>query len=138
MDKRFLDVLTFVLNEIRENNDGDIDLQTVVDILEDEGFSEDEISSAMSWLMDHGEQLDRVTTQPLRHLAICTVLVIHMRPVQRSYHSPEQVVGACTLLLMVTHEFFLMLLVVALVLLGNIMLVAVKFGMQETMVQGQG
>ncbi len=63
MDKRFLDVLTFVLNEIRENSDGDIDMQTVIDILEDEGFTEDEINSAMSWLLDHGEQLDRMTTE---------------------------------------------------------------------------
>ena len=63
MDKRFLDVLTFVLSEIRENSNGDIDLQAVVDILEDEGFSEDEISSAMSWIMGHGDQLDRITTK---------------------------------------------------------------------------
>ena len=81
MDKRFLDVLTFVLNEIRENNDGDIDLQAVVDILEDEGFSEDEISSAMSWIMDHGEQLDRITTE---HRGA------YPRPVWRSLNEIEQ------------------------------------------------
>ena len=39
MDKRFLDVLTFVLIEIRENSNGDIDLQADDDILEDQGFS---------------------------------------------------------------------------------------------------
>ncbi len=60
MNKRFLDILTFIINEIREQSRADVDLQTLVDMLEDEGFSEDEITSAMSWLMSHGENLDRV------------------------------------------------------------------------------
>ncbi|RPI01571.1 MAG: DUF494 family protein [Calditrichaeota bacterium] len=62
MNKRFLDVLTFVINEIRDQSEGDIDLQAVFDILEDEGFTQDEITTAMSWIMSHGENLDRITT----------------------------------------------------------------------------
>lgn len=62
MKKRFLDVLTFIVNEIREQAEGDVDLQAVVDLLEDEGFSDDEITSAMSWLMNHGENLDRIAS----------------------------------------------------------------------------
>jgi len=66
MDKRFLDVLTFVLEEIRENSNGDLDLQTIIDVMEDEGFSDDEIESAMSWLMNHGDRLDQITTEQKR------------------------------------------------------------------------
>lgn len=64
MNKRFLDILTFILNEIREQSNTDIDLQMVVDLLEEEGFTEDEITSAMSWLMSHGENLDRTAVAP--------------------------------------------------------------------------
>ncbi|MBN1466629.1 DUF494 family protein [candidate division KSB1 bacterium] len=81
MDKRFLDVLTFVLNEINENSDGDLDLQTVIDVLEDEGYSEDEISSAMSWIMNHGDQLDRITTEQKSNIP---------RPVWRSLNDIEE------------------------------------------------
>lgn len=81
MNKRFLDVLTFVINEIREQTEGDIDLQAVIDILEDEGFSEDEISSAMSWLMHHGENLDRITT---------THISAFPRPLWRSLNDVER------------------------------------------------
>ncbi len=81
MDKKFLDIITFVIKEIRENSDGDIDLQTVVDILEDEGFSDEEISSAMSWIMDHGEQLDHMPTE---HRGT------YPRPVWRSLNEIEQ------------------------------------------------
>jgi uncharacterized protein Smg (DUF494 family) len=80
MDKRFLDVLTFVLNEISENSDADLDLQTVIDVLEEEGFSEDEISSAMSWIMNHGDQLDRLTTEQKSNIP---------RPVWRSLNEIE-------------------------------------------------
>ena len=80
MDKRFLDVLTFVLNEISENSDGDLDLQTVIDVLEEEGFSEDDISSAMSWILNHGDQLDRITTEQKSNIP---------RPVWRSLNEIE-------------------------------------------------
>ena len=81
MDKRFLDVLTFVLNEISENSDGDLDLQTVIDVLEEEGFSEDDISSAMSWILNHGDQLDRITTEQKSNIP---------RPVWRSLNEIEE------------------------------------------------
>ena len=48
------------MREIRDNSFEDIDLQLVVDILLEQGFSDDEISTAMSWLMHHGETIDRV------------------------------------------------------------------------------
>ncbi|MBN1558664.1 DUF494 family protein [candidate division KSB1 bacterium] len=81
MEKRFLDVLTFVLNEISENTDGDLDLQTVIDVLQDEGYSEDEISSAMSWIMNHGDPLDRITTEQKSDIP---------RPVWRSLNDIEE------------------------------------------------
>ncbi len=62
MNKRVLDILSFVMKEIRENSYGDIDLQLIMDILSTQGFSDDEISSAMSWLMSHGESIDRLFT----------------------------------------------------------------------------
>ena len=81
MNKRFLDVLTFVINEIQMNPQSDLDLQTLVDILEDEGFSQDEISSAMSWLMNNGESLDRIATGYASHFP---------RPVWRTLNEREQ------------------------------------------------
>jgi len=60
MNKRVLDILSFVMKEIRENFFGDIDLQLIIDILSDQGFTDDEISSAMSWIMNHGESIDRI------------------------------------------------------------------------------
>ncbi len=60
MNKRILDILSFVMKEIRENFFGDIDLQLIMDILSDQGFTDDEISSAMTWLMSHGESIDRI------------------------------------------------------------------------------
>ncbi len=66
MDKSFLDVLTFVLDEIRESSNDDLDLQTIIDVMEDEGFSEAEIESAMTWLLNHGDQLDRISSEQQR------------------------------------------------------------------------
>ncbi len=63
MDKRFLDILTFVLDEIRESGSGDLDLETIIDVMQDEGYSDDEIQSAMSWLMNHGETIDRMSIE---------------------------------------------------------------------------
>ncbi len=60
MNKRVLDILSIVMKEIRESFYGDIDLQLVMDILSDQGFTDDEISSAMNWLMSHGESIDRI------------------------------------------------------------------------------
>ena len=81
MNKRFLDVLTFVINEIQMNPQSDLDLQTLVDILEDEGFSQDEISSAVSWLMNNGESLDGIATGYASHFP---------RPVWRTLNEREQ------------------------------------------------
>ena len=60
MNKRVLDILSVVMKEIRESFFGDIDLQLIMDILSDQGFTDDEISSAMTWLMSHGESIDRI------------------------------------------------------------------------------
>ena len=60
MNKRILEILTYVMREIRENSFEDLDLRLVLDILAEQGFSEDEISTAMSWLMNHGESIDRL------------------------------------------------------------------------------
>lgn len=81
MDKRFLDVLTFVLDEIRENSHDNFDLQNLVDILEEEGFSADEIKSAMSWIMNHGDQLDRITAEQKGNIP---------RPIWRSLNQIEE------------------------------------------------
>jgi uncharacterized protein Smg (DUF494 family) len=48
------------MKEIRENSFDEVDLQFIIDILSERGFSESEISSAMSWLMNHGENIDRL------------------------------------------------------------------------------
>ncbi len=60
MNKRFLDILSFVMKEIRDNAFGEIDLQLILDILSEQGFSDEEISTAMSWLLNHGESIDRI------------------------------------------------------------------------------
>ncbi len=63
MNKRFLDVLNFVLDEMSEDSSGDLDLETMVDAMQDEGFSDDEIQSAMSWIMSNGDSLERSSIQ---------------------------------------------------------------------------
>lgn len=61
MNKRFLDVLTIVIDEIRDNSIQDVDLQSVVDLLFQEGFTDDEISFALSWLINNTENIGRNT-----------------------------------------------------------------------------
>ena len=63
MDKRFLDVLNFVLDEMNENGTNDLDLETIVDVMQDEGFSDDEIQSAMSWIMNNGDSFEQSSIQ---------------------------------------------------------------------------
>ena len=60
MNKRILEILTFMMREIRENSFEDLDLHLILDILSEQGFSEEEISTAMSWFMHHGEIIDRL------------------------------------------------------------------------------
>jgi uncharacterized protein Smg (DUF494 family) len=60
MNKRILEILTYVMKEIRNSTFEDLDLQFILDILSKQGFSEDEIAAAMSWLMNHGENIDRL------------------------------------------------------------------------------
>jgi uncharacterized protein Smg (DUF494 family) len=67
LDKRFLDVLNFVLDEMNESSTGDLDLETIVDVMQDEGFSDDEIQSAMSWIMNHGDGFES-NTVPLSNV----------------------------------------------------------------------
>ena len=61
MNKRILEIIAYVMREIRETSLHDIDLQLLMDILLEKGFSEKEISAAMNWLMSHGETIDRMT-----------------------------------------------------------------------------
>ena len=76
MEKKILEVLTYIMQEIRQNSIIDIDLQLIMDLLAERGFSDNEISSTMSWLMNHSESMDRIfrgtpseTPRPIwRHL----------------------------------------------------------------------
>jgi uncharacterized protein Smg (DUF494 family) len=61
MNKRILEIIAYVMREIRETSFEDIDLQMIMDILLERGFSENEISAAMVWLVNHGESIDRLT-----------------------------------------------------------------------------
>ena len=58
MNKRILEILTFVMKEIQQNFFDDVDLEFLMNILSERGFSDDEIQSAMGWLMNHGDKLD--------------------------------------------------------------------------------
>ncbi len=60
MNKRVLEILTYVMQEL-ETSFKDVDLQLVVDILSEQGFSEDEISVAMTWLLNNADQGVQVT-----------------------------------------------------------------------------
>ena len=60
MNKRLLEIIAYAMKEIRDNSIENIDLQFIMDVLLERGFSEDEISSAMAWLVHHGETIDRL------------------------------------------------------------------------------
>ena len=57
MNKRFLEIMNLVVSEMRENSLGDLDMQALYDILVEEGFSEEEISLAMAWLLNNEDDL---------------------------------------------------------------------------------
>jgi len=57
MNKRFLDILSFIMNELQENSLSDLDMQVLYDMLVDEGFTEDDISLAMAWLLNNEDEL---------------------------------------------------------------------------------
>ncbi|OGC00703.1 hypothetical protein A2V82_03000 [candidate division KSB1 bacterium RBG_16_48_16] len=59
MNNRIIEILTYIMKEIQENSVDGLDLQLIVDLLADQGFSQDEIKRAMIWLMNHGDNLDR-------------------------------------------------------------------------------
>lgn len=60
MNKRLLEIIAYAMKEIRDNTYDNIDLQFIMDVLLERGFSEEEISSAMAWLVNHGESIDRL------------------------------------------------------------------------------
>ncbi len=60
MNKRLLEIIAFAMKEIKENSIENIDLQFITEVLLERGFSEEEISAAMSWLVNHGETIDRI------------------------------------------------------------------------------
>ncbi|NLP09863.1 DUF494 domain-containing protein [bacterium] len=61
MNKRTLEIIAYMIREIRETSLDDIDLQLIMDILQEKGFSENDISAAMVWLVNHGETIDRMS-----------------------------------------------------------------------------
>jgi len=86
MNKRILEILTFVMKEIRDNTLDDIDLQFIIDMLSDHGFSEDEITTAMSWIMDHGENIDRIIQGQTS--GVPRPIWRHLNEIERSVISP--------------------------------------------------
>ncbi|HNW60074.1 MAG TPA: DUF494 family protein [bacterium] len=60
MNKRLLEIIAYAMKEIKNNSFENIDLQFIMDVLLERGFSEEEISGAMSWLVNHGETIDRI------------------------------------------------------------------------------
>jgi len=81
MNKRILEIIAYVIREIRETSFEDIDLQLIMDILLDKGFAEAEISAAMAWLMNHGETIDRITRGKSSPVP---------RPIWRQLNEPER------------------------------------------------
>jgi uncharacterized protein Smg (DUF494 family) len=64
MNKRIIEILSYVIKEIKESSVDDIDLQFIVDVLAEQGFSDDDIENAMSWLNMNGETIDRIIQGP--------------------------------------------------------------------------
>lgn len=60
MNKRLLEIIAYAMKEIRDNSFENIELQFIMDVLLERGFSEEEISGAMAWLVNHGETIDRL------------------------------------------------------------------------------
>jgi uncharacterized protein Smg (DUF494 family) len=58
MNHRIFKILSFVIKEIQKNSIEEIDLNVIVQALEDRGFSEDEIATAISWLGSKDEAMD--------------------------------------------------------------------------------
>ncbi|MBN2357736.1 DUF494 family protein [candidate division KSB1 bacterium] len=59
MKKDLLEIISSVIKEIRENSEEDVDLHFIVEMLIERGFSEEDISDAMVWLMHHEETIER-------------------------------------------------------------------------------
>lgn len=81
MDKKLFDVLEMVLKELQSSYAGEIPVQHVIDFLEEKGFSEDEISLAMSWLLGNEETAENLVDKPETSLP---------RPMWRSLNEDEQ------------------------------------------------
>lgn len=87
MNKRLLEIIASVMKEIRENSLENIDLQFIMDVLLERGFSEDDITSAMVWLMNHGESIDRL--QKNKDSNVPRPIWRHLNEIERSAISPE-------------------------------------------------
>ncbi len=68
MDRRLLEIIAYAMKEIRDNSLENIDLQFIMDLLLERGFSEEEITHAMSWLFNHGETIDRLIQNQISDL----------------------------------------------------------------------
>jgi len=69
------------MKEIKENSIENIDLQFITEVLLERGFSEEEISGAMAWLVSHGETIDRIIQKQLEGMP---------RPVWRMLNETER------------------------------------------------
>ena len=81
MDKKLFDVLEMVLKELEESYAGEIPVQHVIDFLEEQGFTEDEISLAMSWLLGDENTAQNFVDKPEKTFP---------RPMWRSLNEDEQ------------------------------------------------
>lgn len=64
MKRNILDILTFIMSEIQSNPLQDIDFNSMVETLEEHGYSDEEISAAMDWISLHGDNIDRLVATP--------------------------------------------------------------------------
>lgn len=87
MNKRILEIIAYVIREIRDTSFDNIDLQLIMDILLERGFSEDDISAAMVWLVNHGETIDRLVKS--KASSVPRPVWRHLNDSERQAISPE-------------------------------------------------
>jgi uncharacterized protein Smg (DUF494 family) len=60
MNNHILDILALIMKEIQQSESEDLDLQLIIDILSEQGFSDDDISTAITWIMNNQNHIDRM------------------------------------------------------------------------------
>jgi uncharacterized protein Smg (DUF494 family) len=81
MNRRILKALAYLFRELSYNQLEDLDLQMVTDLLMEQGFSDEEISIALTWIGDQNEWDN--TYDPLEFQGL-------PRPVWRQLNDAEQ------------------------------------------------